>query len=131
MNKSRFTFSSRFRSISCALNGIRILISTQHNAWIHLFATAIIIPAGFYFHLVRTEWLWIILAVTSVWAAEAFNTAIEYLTDLASPEIHPLAGKAKDVAAGAVLITAMSAAVIGLLSLGPHVCLHFCPKTGP
>ena len=125
MNNSPFTFSGRLRSIRCALNGIRTLIATQHNAWIHLAATAIVILAGFYFHLARTEWLWIILAITSVWAAEAFNTAIEYLTDLASPEIHPLAGKAKDVAAGAVLITAMGAAVIGLLIFGPHFCPYF------
>jgi diacylglycerol kinase (ATP) len=57
----------------------------------------------------------------SVWTAEALNTALEFLADAASPEFHPLVGHAKDVAAGAVLISAAGAVVIGLLVLGPHV----------
>ena len=56
-----------------------------------------------------------------VWTAEALNTAFEFLTDVASPQFHPLAGKAKDVAAGAVLIAALGSVVIGILVLGPHV----------
>ena len=75
---------------------------------------------GFNFGLTKAEWCWIVLAITSVWAAEALNTAFEFLTDVASPEFHPLAGKAKDVAAGAVLITAIGAVVIGLIVLGPY-----------
>ena len=76
---------------------------------------------SFYFHLTSAEWCWIILAVISVWTAEAFNTAFESLTDVASPEFHPVAEKAKDVAAGAVLIAAIGSALIGLVVLGPHV----------
>ena len=60
------------------------------------------------------------LAIISVWTAEALNTAFEFLTDVASPEFHPLAAKAKDVAAGAVLIAAIGSVVIGLLILGPY-----------
>ncbi len=73
------------------------------------------------FQLSRTEWCIIVLAVVAVWTAEALNTAFEFLTDVASPEFHPLAGKAKDVAAGAVLLAAIGAVIIGLFIFGPKV----------
>jgi diacylglycerol kinase (ATP) len=116
-----FTFTGRLRSIRCALAGIRVMVASQHNAWIHALATVLVVTAGFHFGLGRAEWCWIILAVVSVWTAEALNTAFEFLTDVASPAFHPLAAKAKDVAAGAVLITALGAVAIGLLIFGPHV----------
>jgi diacylglycerol kinase (ATP) len=71
------------------------------------------------------EWCWMTLAIIGVWLAEALNTAIEFLTDLVSPEFHPLAGKAKDVAAGAVLIAAIGAVVIGMFVFGPHLLRMF------
>lgn len=104
----------------CAFIGIWIMLSSQHNAWIHAAATFVTIAVGLFFGLTRAEWCWIILAIISVWTAEALNTAFEFLTDVASPEFHPLAGKAKDVAAGAVLITAIGAVVIGLVIMGPY-----------
>jgi diacylglycerol kinase (ATP) len=97
------------------------MISSQHNAWIHAVASVLVVTAGLQFGLGRAEWCWIILAIVSVWTAEALNTAFEILTDVASPAFHPLAAKAKDVAAGAVLLTALGAAAIGFLVLGPHV----------
>lgn len=97
------------------------MICSQHNAWIHSAATIAVVSAGFYFHLTRFEWCWIILAIISVWTAETLNTAFEFLTDVASPSFHPLAEKAKDVAAGAVLITAIGSVLIGLLIFGPHL----------
>ena len=84
------------------------MIASQHNAWIHAAATIVVGASGLYFHLTKAEWCWIILAIISVWTAETLNTAFEFLTDVASPAFHPLAEKAKDVAAGAVLITAMA-----------------------
>jgi diacylglycerol kinase (ATP) len=77
--------------------------------------------AGAVLGLSRLEWCAVVLAVVAVWTAEALNTALEFLVDLASPELHPLAGKAKDAAAGAVLVTAAGAVVIGLLVFGPHL----------
>jgi len=97
------------------------MISSQHNAWIHAIATVVVVIISICFGLTRTEWCWIILAIISVWTAEALNTAFEFLTDVASPGIHPLAEKAKDVAAGAVLIAAIGSALIGLLVFGPYV----------
>ena len=119
-NNSSLTFTGRIRSIRCALVGIRVMFASQQNAWIHAAATVIVVAVGLSFGLTRAEWCWITLAVISVWTAEALNTAFEFLTDVASPEFHPVAAKAKDVAAGAVLITALGSAVIGLLVLGPH-----------
>jgi diacylglycerol kinase (ATP) len=121
MNDSTLTFTGRIRSIKCALTGIRIMIFSQHNAWIHTAATLAVVLVSFAFHLTQAEWCWIVLAIISVWTAEALNTAFEFLTDVASPEFHPLAAKAKDVAAGAVLIAAIGSVVIGLLVLGPYV----------
>ena len=120
-NYAPLTFTGRIRSFRCALKGIRVMIASQHNAWIHALATVLVVTVGIRFHLGRAEWCWIILAIVSVWTAEALNTAFEFLTDVASPAFHPLAAKAKDVAAGAVLLTALGAAAVGLLILGPHV----------
>lgn len=107
--------------MKCALRGIHIMLASQHNAWMHAFATLCVVIAGIVFRLTSAEWCWITLAVVAVWTAEALNTAFEFLTDVASPEFHPLAGKAKDVAAGAVLIAALGAVIIGMLIFGPHV----------
>jgi diacylglycerol kinase (ATP) len=121
MANDSLTFNGRIRSFKFAFNGIRIMLRSQQNAWIHSFATVIVIIFGVYFNLTKFEWCWIILAAISVFTAEALNTAFEFLTDVAAPEFHPLAAKAKDVAAGAVLITAIGACLIGLLIFGPYL----------
>jgi diacylglycerol kinase (ATP) len=120
-NNAGLTFTGRIRSIRCAIAGVRLMIVSQHNAWIHAAATLAVVATGLSFGLTKAEWCWIVLAVISVWTAEALNTAFEFLTDVASPQFHPLAANAKDVAAGAVLITAVGAVMIGLLVLGPYV----------
>ena len=119
-NDKSLTFTGRIRSIRCAVVGVRVMISSQQNAWIHAAATLIVLAVSLSFGLKRAEWCWIILAIISVWTAEALNTAFEFLTDVASPAFHPVAAKAKDVAAGAVLITAAGSAMIGILILGPY-----------
>ena len=97
------------------------MLRSQRNAWIHGLATVIVCITGFLFELTTPEWCWTVLAIVAVWTAEALNTALEFLTDVASPTFHPLAGKAKDVAAGAVLLSAIASVAIGLLVLGPHL----------
>jgi diacylglycerol kinase (ATP) len=97
------------------------MIQYQHNAWIHAFATAAVVIAGLIFELSRWEWCWIVLAISTVWTAEALNTAFEFLADAASPSFHPIVRDAKDVAAGAVLLTAIGAIVIGALVFWPHI----------
>lgn len=121
MANDSLTFSGRVRSVRFAIKGIRTMLRTQHNAWIHAAATAAVAAIGVMVPLSASEWCWIVLAIMAVWTAEALNTAFEFLTDVASPSFHPLAGHAKDVAAGAVLISAVGAVVIGLLVFGPHL----------
>ncbi len=115
------TFTGRIRSFKCAFNGIRTMMASQKNAWIHLLATVAVVAVGIQLKLNLAEWCWMVLAIVAVWSAEALNTAFEFLTDVASPSFHPVAAKAKDVAAGAVLIAAIGSVVIGLLVLGPHL----------
>src|SRR6185295_1736759 len=93
----------------------------QHNAWIHLGITVVVVGAGFLFTLSGSEWCWLILAIATVWTAEALNTAFKFLADAASPDFHPLVRDAKNVAAGAVLITAIAAAIIGVIIFWPNV----------
>src|SRR4029434_1510312 len=119
--KNTLTFSGRIRSVKFALRGIRTMVASQQNAWTHPAATIVVVAAGLAVGLSRSEWSWIVLAIVSVWTAEALNTAFEFLTDIASPNFHPIAGKAKDVAAGAVLLTAIGAVVIGGLIFGPKL----------
>ncbi len=112
---------SRLKSIACAARGIALLLRTQANARIHLFATAAVIAAGFAFHITRGEWIPLAFAIGIVWAAEAGNTAIEVLANRITSERDDAIGRAKDIAAGAVLLASITAAAIGLLVLGPHV----------
>ena len=116
-----FEFTGRIRSFRHAIVGILRMIRCQHNAWVHSVATVGVIAAGLFFHLSRAEWCWIVLAISIVWTAEALNTAFEFLADAASPSFHPIVRDAKDVAAGAVLITAFAAAIIGAIVFWPHV----------
>ena len=123
----QLTLTGRLRSIRFAVRGVRTMIRSQQNAWIHAAATAGVVALALFLRLSAPEWCWIVLAIVSVWTAEALNTALEFLTDVASPTFHPVAGKAKDVAVGAVLLSALGAVVIGLLVLGPHLAKAFVP----
>ena len=110
----RLWFAGRVRSIGFAASGVRHLVRTQRNAWIHAVASAVVAGMGIWWRLNAGQWCWLIAAMGAVWVAEAMNTAVELLADAACPEYHPLVGRAKDVAAGAVLLAAMAAAGIGV-----------------
>ena len=117
----RTGLAGRVASFGFALRGLWILVATQANARIHTVATVLVIGAGFWFALTRLEWCAVVVAIGLVWIAEGLNTALEFLTDLVSPEHHPLAGKAKDVAAGAVLAASIAAAIVGAIIFGPRL----------
>ncbi len=104
-----------------ALNGILEALKTQWNMKIHLVAALIVIGMGFYFEISKIEWLIIVLCIGIVFIAEIANTAIEYLVDFVSPDIHPIAGKIKDLSAGAVLVAAITSFIAGLLIFGPEL----------
>jgi diacylglycerol kinase (ATP) len=116
-----FSIAARARSFAHAFRGVRVLLATQHNAWIHAAATALVLAAGLAFDLTRLEWCAIALAAAAVWTAEGLNTALEALGDVASRRPDPLVGRAKDVAAGAVLLAAAGAALVGLLIFAPRL----------
>ncbi len=109
------------RSVPFAWNGVKLLFSSENNAKIHLLAMLVVVIAGFILSFTEGEWLAVILCIGGVMALEAVNTAIEAVVDLASPEVHPLAKKAKDVAAGAVLIFAACAVVVAVVILWKHL----------
>lgn len=116
-----FSIGDRILSFGFAIQGLITFFKTQHNAWIHLLATIVVIIGGFVLKVNHNEWCWLIVSIIFVFMAEMFNTAIEFLTDLVSPQFHPLAEKVKDVAAGAVLIAAIGAVVIGLIIFIPKI----------
>ncbi len=121
-----FSIMDRVRSFRHAIDGIALMLRSQHNAWLHAVASVTVLVFGIFCHLSARGFCWLVIAIMAVWTAEALNTALEFLADVASPEFHPLAKKAKDVAAGAVLISAGGSVVIALLIFGPHIirCLH-------
>lgn len=125
LEKRAFSVVKRAKSFTHAGRGIWVFIRTTHNAWLHAAILLGAIALGFYFRITRVEWLFIVLAAGLVMTAEAFNTAIEVDIDLTSPEYHPFAKDTKDVAAGAVLISAITAAIIGLVIFVPYIAAAF------
>ena len=115
------SIKKRIHSFGFALKGMATLFKTQPNARIHVIAICSVTVASFLLRVSTTEWCFIVISFAMVLAAEAFNTAIEFVVDLTSPDYHPLAGKAKDVAAAAVLITAIGAAIIGIVVFLPKL----------
>lgn len=111
----------RLKSLRYALAGLGFILRTQQNAWVHLAAAFVVIVTGIVLGLARADWLWVSSAIALVWFAEAMNTGFEYLCDVVSPEFNSAVEKAKDIAAGAVLITALYAVVVGILIFGPYL----------
>ena len=116
-----FTFSGRIRSVKFAVDGIVLMLCNQHNAWVHLVATISVVIAGGLFGITSVQWVAVIVAIVLVWVAEGLNTAFELLCDVTNPEFHPIVKQAKDVSAGAVLISAIGALIIGLIVLVPYI----------
>lgn len=108
-----------------AARGIFFLIKTERNATFYLIVMAFLGFFGWRYQLRLSEWIALILAMSLVWMAEALNTAIELLADEISEEKRDRLGKAKDVAAGGVLLAAMGAAIVGVIIFWPHLCFHF------
>jgi diacylglycerol kinase len=109
------------KSFSFALAGLSYLLRTQANFWVHLLAAGLVVALSALLGLAGLELAVLVLAIGLVLAAEAVNSALEALVDLASPGPHPLARAAKDLGAAAVLLAAICAALVGLLLLGPRL----------
>ncbi|GEN31069.1 diacylglycerol kinase [Cerasibacillus quisquiliarum] len=105
-----------------AWSGIYFVIKEERNFRIHLFITSLVVFTGIMLKVSRFEWLALLLVIGLVLVAETVNSAIERLIDYVKPDIHPMAKKIKDLAAGAVLIAAIISVFVGLIVFIPYVC---------
>ena len=120
MEKEKFSWQKRIQSFQYAISGLRLIFKTDHNAWLHLLATIMVIILALFLRVSPTDAALLAIAVGMVWVAELFNTCIEKMMDFTSKEIHPTIKLIKDVSAGAVLTAAIISVMIG--------CLVFIPK---
>ena len=123
--QSIFSVTSRIKSFKHAFEGFKTLFTTEHNSWVHLTATVIVISLGFLFQLSTTEWCFILFSIGLVFVTEILNTSIEYLTDIVSPEYNEKAKKVKDLAAASVLCASLLSLVIGLIIFIPKLLYVF------
>jgi diacylglycerol kinase len=123
--KRRGFFSREAESFACAFRGIAALFKSEVHARIHLAATIVVLSLGWWFRIGAGEWIAVILAIGLVWVAEALNTAIEYVADLAHPDEHPEVKKLKDLAAAAVLFASIAALIVGLIIFLPRMCATY------
>lgn len=121
MKNEGFTLRKRLRSFRYAFNGIRLLITGEPNAWIHCVAAACVVGGGAWLGLSATEWIVIVLVIGAVLAAEAINSSVEALADRVSPGYDEAIKRTKDLAAGAVLLLAIAAAIIGAIIFFPKL----------
>jgi len=119
--KEEFILIKRAKSFAHAARGLVVLIKTTPNVWIQLGVILVVAGMGVYFSITTTEWILLVFASGLVLVCEAFNTAIEIDIDLTSPEYHPYARDTKDVAAGAVLLSAITATIVGVLVFAPYI----------
>ena len=120
-----YDYKKQLRSFGYAWKGIRSCVGKEQNLSFHLITTDCVVTAGWCFCITRGEWIAIVLCIGMVIAAELFNSAIERLVDLVSPQRHPMAGQVKDIAAGAVLVCALAAIVVGLIIFIPYLTRFF------
>lgn len=113
----------RMRSFRYAFQGIFRFFREEHNALLHLMATATVVVLAIFFHVQGGELLALIIVTGIVWMAELFNTAIERLADLVSKEYHPGIGYLKDLAAAAVLIASVTAVITGIVIFLPKLLI--------
>lgn len=117
----KFSLLKRAQSFKHAIRGVGLFVKTTHNAWIQICLMICVVLLGIYFGISHLEWIALIIVGGVVFIAEAINTAIEIDIDLTSPTYHPYARDTKDVAAGAVLIAALVAVIVGSLVFIPYV----------
>lgn len=121
MKHKKFSIIKRVYSFKHAFNGLRVLIKEEHNARIHLFASICVIIAGIIFKISLHEWISIIFSIGLVFCLEIINSTVENIADFISPEKHEMIKKIKDLSASGVLISALTALIIGLIIFLPKI----------
>lgn len=125
MNDGGFSWKARARSFKYAWAGIKALVAGEHNARIHLCAAVAVVAAGFGLGLEPWEWVAVSICIAGVFMAEGFNSAIEALADKTCTARDPLIKRAKDMAAGAVLLFVLGAIAAGLVIFLPKIISLF------
>lgn len=122
--KNRFSWKERSASFRYAYHGLVALFRTEHNAWIHGGITIAALLLSLFLQVSKTEWIVLILTITMVWTIEIINTAIEKAMDFITTEKHPQIKLVKDLAAAAVLVSAVAAFIIGIIIFLPKLFSH-------
>jgi diacylglycerol kinase (ATP) len=117
----KFKINERLKSFRNAFSGIAGLLRYEHNARIHLLILIVVLLVGIFLRISSSEWIAVVFASGLVFISECFNTAVEYLSDVVSPEYNEKIKGAKDVAAAGVLISAIIAVIIGVIVFLPHL----------
>ncbi|MEH7384072.1 diacylglycerol kinase family protein [Bacillus sp. JJ1521] len=120
-DKQKRKWARLIRSFSYALQGLREAFFSERNLQIHFLFSIIVVICGFLFQITKMEWMVILLLIGGMFSIELMNTSVEKVVDLVTSEFHPLAKKAKDIAAGAVLIFAVISVIIGLIIFVPYL----------
>lgn len=121
MSNKGFSVKIVLKSFKFAFRGLRVLFREEHNVWVHLAVTLMVILAGVVLHVSLLEWGLLAFAIGAVFAAETFNSALERICDILQPAQDKRIGDIKDLCAAAVLICAITAATIGLLVFLPKI----------
>lgn len=121
LTRESFSLIKRAKSFTHAGRGVWLFIKTTHNTWIHIFFLCVGVALGFYCKITHVEWMMLVLSAGLVLASEAFNTAIEIDINLTSPEYHPYARDIKDVVAGTVLISTVTALILAFFIFGQYL----------
>lgn len=122
-SSNHFSISQRFKSFKYAFAGLRTLFIEEHNARIHAIGALVAIVLGFMFKISLNEWIALVVVMSLVFICELFNTSLEAMADFASPEKHPQIKKVKDLAAAAVLVSALSALITGIILFLPKIII--------
>ena len=117
----KFNINDRLKSFRNAYSGLVALLKFEHNARIHLFILVVVVVAGIVIRISAIDWIAIFFAVGLVFASECFNTAIEYLSDIAFPEYNEKIKMVKDIGAAGVLISAIVSVIIGIIIFLPKI----------
>lgn len=125
MSSEKFSIKKRLKSFTHAFAGLSYLIKNEHNAWIHCGATVLVVILGILLHISSAEWIAVVVAIGIVFAAETFNSAIERVADMVQPERDERVRIIKDLCAGAVLVCAISAAIVGCIIFIPRLIALF------
>ena len=125
MNNEKFSIRKRIKSFSYAFAGLRVLFREEHNSWIHAVAAVLAIAMGFLFRISPTEWIAVVIVIGMVFAAEIINSSIERCADFVKAERDDRKRDIKDLGAAAVLVSAIAAAVVGIIIFLPKIIALF------